>query len=70
MAKLVGVFAAGHAPLIARDWDKLPEAPRTRLTDAYDELGRRLKAAAPDIVVEIATDHWVNFFVGQANLRL
>jgi len=63
MAELVGVFAAGHAPLIARDWDQIPEARRTPLAAAYDELGRRLKAARPDIVVEIAPDHWVNFFL-------
>jgi hypothetical protein len=26
MASLVGVFAASHGPIIARDWDKMPDA--------------------------------------------
>jgi len=28
-----------------------------------DELGRRIKAAKPDVLIEIAPDHWVNFFI-------
>ncbi len=63
MAEFVGAFAASHAPLIARDWDRLPETLRTRLTASYARLAERLKAARPDIVVEIAPDHWTNFFI-------
>jgi aromatic ring-opening dioxygenase catalytic subunit (LigB family) len=63
MAELVGVFAASHAPLIARDWDKLPEVPRGKLAAAYDEVGRRFRAAKPDILIEISPDHWGNFFL-------
>ncbi len=60
---VVGVFAAAHAPLVARDWDILPAAAREPLARAYDELGRRLIVARPDVIVEIAPDHWVNFFL-------
>jgi aromatic ring-opening dioxygenase catalytic subunit (LigB family) len=63
MAELVGVFAASHAPLVARDWDNFTPAVRTSLTHAYDTVGTRLRALAPDVVLEIATDHWVNFFL-------
>jgi aromatic ring-opening dioxygenase catalytic subunit (LigB family) len=63
MAELVGVFAASHAPLLARDWDKLPVPTRDRLAAAYDELGKRFAAAAPDVLIEISPDHWVNFFL-------
>ena len=28
MAKLVGVFAASHGPIIARDWDTMPRDHR------------------------------------------
>jgi aromatic ring-opening dioxygenase catalytic subunit (LigB family) len=63
MAELVGAFAASHAPLIARDWERLPQALRTRLSDDFRELGRRVAAARPDVIVEIAPDHWVNFFI-------
>lgn len=63
MAEFVGSFAASHGPVIARDWDKLPEAKRTRLAAAFDELGRRLRAARPDILIVVTPDHWVNFFI-------
>ena len=63
MAKLVGAFGASHGPLIARDWERMPEAPRTRLGKAFRELGRRLSAARPDVLIEVSPDHWVNFFI-------
>jgi aromatic ring-opening dioxygenase catalytic subunit (LigB family) len=63
MAKLVGAFAASHAPLIARDWHLLPAPTRERLAAAMRELGRRVEATRPDVIVEVAPDHWVNFFI-------
>jgi aromatic ring-opening dioxygenase catalytic subunit (LigB family) len=63
MAKIVGAFAASHGPLIARDWHRLPAAPKARLETAYRELGRRLTAARPDVIIEVSPDHWVNFFI-------
>jgi aromatic ring-opening dioxygenase catalytic subunit (LigB family) len=63
MARLVGVFAASHGPLIARDWHRLPQALKDRLTQGFRELGRRCAAADPDILIEISPDHWVNFFL-------
>ena len=63
MADLVGVFAASHGPLIARDWDILPPAPKNALEDAFGETGARLKALEPDLLVIISPDHWVNFFI-------
>lgn len=62
-ADLVGVFAASHGPLIARDWHLLPDAPMERLAAGYRELGARLTAAAPDVLVIVSPDHWVNFFL-------
>lgn len=63
MAELVGVFAASHGPLIAREWENMPRAHRDKLAAAFDEIGRRLKAARPDLLVVISPDHWVNFFI-------
>lgn len=63
MAKLVGVFAASHGPLIARDWDLLPAALQDRFTRDFRALGQRFTAADPDILIEISPDHWVNFFL-------
>jgi aromatic ring-opening dioxygenase catalytic subunit (LigB family) len=61
MAELVGAFAASHGPLLVRAWDRIPEGERTRLAAAYTELGKRLRAARPDVLVVIAPDHWSNF---------
>jgi aromatic ring-opening dioxygenase catalytic subunit (LigB family) len=63
MAELVGVFAASHAPLVARDWDILPAKVQDGLATAYTTLGRRVMAARPDVLIEISPDHWVNFFL-------
>jgi aromatic ring-opening dioxygenase catalytic subunit (LigB family) len=63
MAELVGAFAASHAPLIARDWHLLSEARRGQITNAFQELGRRVAAARPDVIIELSPDHWTNFFL-------
>lgn len=63
MAKLAGVFAASHAPLLARDWHLFDDALKAKVTSAYQQLGVRLNAAQADIIVEIAPDHWSNFFL-------
>ena len=61
MAELVGCFAASHGPLLVRDWAKVPEDQKRRLTAAFRELGRRVQAARPDVIIEVSPDHWVNF---------
>jgi hypothetical protein len=63
MAELVGAFAASHGPLIARDWEKMTSPTRDWLTASFDELGRRVKAARPDVLIIVAPDHWTNFFI-------
>ena len=63
MAELVGIYAASHGPLIARDWDALPDALKERLAAAYGELGRRITAAQVDVIIGLAPDHWTNFFL-------
>jgi len=63
MAELAGVFASSHAPLVVRGWKDVKPVNQQNLTRAYDELGKRMKAARPDVIVEIAPDHWVNFFI-------
>ena len=63
MAEFAGAFAASHAPLIARDWNHLSDSLRARLTASFAQLAERLAAARADIIVEIAPDHWTNFFI-------
>jgi aromatic ring-opening dioxygenase catalytic subunit (LigB family) len=63
VAEFAGAFASSHAPLLARDWHLLGEPLRERLSADFRELGRRLLAARPDVIVAIAPDHWTNFFL-------
>lgn len=63
MAKIVGCFAASHAPNIARSWDKLKPETRGWLSSRYEEMGNRLKALKPDVLVIHSNDHWINFFL-------
>jgi len=63
MASLVGAFAASHGPLIIREWERVPAEQKKRMAAAYQELGRRLTAAKPDVLVVVSPDHWSNFFL-------
>lgn len=63
MAEFVGGFAAGHGPNIARHWTTLDPGTRDWIVDSYAELGRRVKALEPDVLVVQSNDHWVNFFL-------
>jgi aromatic ring-opening dioxygenase catalytic subunit (LigB family) len=63
VAELIGIYAASHGPLIARDWHWLPDVLKQRLSAAYGELGRRMTAAGADVIVGLAPDHWTNFFL-------
>jgi aromatic ring-opening dioxygenase catalytic subunit (LigB family) len=63
MASLVGIFAVSHGPLIAREWETMPRDHRDKLEAGFDEVGRRLNACKPDVLVVVSPDHWVNFFI-------
>lgn len=63
MAKLVGVYAASHGPLIVRNWQNIRPDNQQSISTAYSELGRRFKAARPDVLIIISPDHWTNFFI-------
>ncbi len=63
MASLVGAYAASHGPLLVREWEAIPATQKERLSAGFQELGKRIKTARPDVIVEIAPDHWSNFFL-------
>jgi len=42
MARLVGVFASSHAPLIVRGWKDVKPANQQQLTSSLPELCRRI----------------------------
>src|SRR2546423_14991364 len=61
MAELVGCFAASHGPLLVRDWAGVPEDQKARITAGFRELGRRMDALRPRVLIEVSPDHWGNF---------
>jgi aromatic ring-opening dioxygenase catalytic subunit (LigB family) len=63
MANLVGVYAASHGPMIAREWDSLTPPTRASVEEGFGQVGKRLMASRPDILVIVSPDHWVNFFL-------
>jgi aromatic ring-opening dioxygenase catalytic subunit (LigB family) len=62
MARLVGVFASSHAPLMAREWNAAPEASREAASKGFGEIAKRMQVAKPDVMIIVSPDHWVNFF--------
>jgi aromatic ring-opening dioxygenase catalytic subunit (LigB family) len=63
MASLVGAYAASHGPLLVREWEALPQDQKQRLRSGFEELGQRIAAARPDVLVVVSPDHWSNFFL-------
>ena len=55
MAKLVGCYAAGHAPNIARTWETMDQKDRAWIDEKFGELGVRVKAARPDVLIVHST---------------
>src|ERR1700704_4044869 len=61
MASLVGVFAASHGPMIAREWDSLSAPTRALVEQGFGRVGDRLRAVRPDVLVIVSPAHWVIF---------
>lgn len=58
------VFAAGvsHAPHITGFPDHAPPESKARFYGAMEQIGERLRAARPDLVVVVSSDHFHNLF--------
>ena len=63
MANLVGVFAASHGPMIAKEWDTLSPPTRKQVEAGFNDIGARLMATRPDVLIIVSPDHWCNFFL-------
>jgi aromatic ring-opening dioxygenase catalytic subunit (LigB family) len=62
MAELVGIYAASHTPVMLNFPDAIPVEDRESIYGAFRELGARVAAARPDVVIVISDDHIHNFF--------
>jgi len=61
VAEIVSVIALAHAPGATGWLDKAPRLEQDALLAGYAEMGRRFRAAKPDVVVGVANDHLLNF---------
>ena len=63
MAEITGIFAASHTPVMLNFPDAIPDADRTEIFDAFQQLGAELRASRPDAVIVVSDDHVHNFFL-------
>ena len=61
MAEIVAVTALSHAPGLTGWLDRADPAEARRLLDGFADVGRRVRAARPDVIVGVANDHLLNF---------
>src|SRR2546428_13257318 len=61
MAEIVAAALAAHAPLITGKPEIARPEQRERLYAGLHEMGRRLHAARPDLLVMFVNDHLQNF---------
>ena len=61
MADIVAAALTSHAPLITGKPDIARPEQRERLYAGFHELGRRLAAARPELIVMFVNDHLQNF---------
>jgi aromatic ring-opening dioxygenase catalytic subunit (LigB family) len=63
MAEIAGIFAASHTPVMLNFPDVIPDADRNAIFEAFEQMGRELRACEPDAVIVISDDHVHNFFL-------
>jgi len=60
---IVFACAASHAPGITAWTEAAPKEQAETFLRHYREIGERLAAADPDVIVAITVEHWANFFL-------
>ena len=67
MAEIVATLALSHAPGMTAWLDQAPTEQQDSLTKGFHELGRRLRAAKPDVIIGLANDHVLNMPLDSAS---
>ena len=60
MAELVFVTGLSHAPGLTGWLDRAPQKEQQSLTEGFNLLGKKLRAAKPDLIIGLANDHVLN----------
>jgi len=64
MAQVVAGIACSHVPFMVspKNWERLPEAGRTRLRAGFDRARQMLEDSRPDVLITFADDHFDRCF--------
>lgn len=62
--KIVGVFAASHAPGITGFPERANPAQRDAVENAFRDMNAQIQALRPDAVIAVSVEHFTNFFLG------
>lgn len=60
MAAIVATMAMAHAPGVTGWLESAPDPEQRAILAGYEEMGRRLRAAQPDVIIGVANDHLLN----------
>jgi aromatic ring-opening dioxygenase catalytic subunit (LigB family) len=60
MAQFVSIMGMAHAPGVTGWIESCPASDRLAIEAGYEELGRVMKAARPDVIIGVANDHLLN----------
>lgn len=60
MAEFVSIMAMAHAPGVTGWIENCPKEDQETIQAGYSELGARMKAAKPDVIIGVANDHLLN----------
>jgi aromatic ring-opening dioxygenase catalytic subunit (LigB family) len=60
MARFVSIMAMAHAPGVTGWIESTPAHEREAIEAGYDELGRIMDRAKPDVLIGVANDHMLN----------
>ena len=71
MAKFVSIMAMAHAPGVTGWLENCPVEDQKVIKEGYEELGRLMREAKPDVIIGIANDHLLNLpLKGPPNWRV
>lgn len=63
MARITGIYAASHTPVMLNFPDRIPAQLREDIFGAYRAMGQDFMAGKPDVLIVLSDDHLHNFFL-------
>ena len=60
MGEFVSIMGMAHAPGVTGWIESCPENDQRAIQTGYEELGRIMRAARPDVIIGVGNDHLLN----------